>query len=122
LELLDAKDEEAAVAVEALDDVQLTANSADLLKQLKHSFMAQPKPIGIKSANLWTSLRIWAELIPSIDISNTSFALITVSPLSQDSLLECLQTVGSDRSGQQMPRLDSWLGKTASQKVGFRAI
>ncbi|MDF1776760.1 MAG: hypothetical protein P1V13_12055 [Rhizobiaceae bacterium] len=99
LELLDLKDEEATVAIEALDDVQLTANGSDLLEQLKHSFAAQPKPIDIKSANLWTTLRIWAEILPVIDISSTSFALITVAPLSQNSLLECLQTMGSDRSG-----------------------
>lgn len=98
LELLDAKDEEAAVAIEALDDVQLAANGTDLLEQLKHSFVTQPKPIDIKSANLWTTLRIWAELLPSIDMSITNFALITVAPLSQGSLLECLQAIDSDRS------------------------
>lgn len=42
LELLAAKDEEAAVAIEALDDVQIVANGTDLLEQLKHSFAAQP--------------------------------------------------------------------------------
>ena len=98
LELFDSKDDEAIVAIEALDDVQLTANGMDLLEQLKHSFVAQPKPIGIKSANLWTTLRIWAELLPSIEIAKTSFALITVAPLSEGSLLERLQVTGSDRS------------------------
>lgn len=102
LELFDTKDDEAAVAVEALDDVQLKANGTDILEQLKHSFAKQPKPIDIKSSNLWTTLRIWIELLPSIDISCTSFSLITVSPLSQDSLLKCLQTRGSDRSSLQV--------------------
>jgi len=98
LELLDAKDEEAAVAIEALDDVHLSSNGTDLFEQLKHSFEAQPKPIDIKSVNLWTTLRIWAELIPSVDMASTSFALITVAPLSKGSLLECLKSVDSDRS------------------------
>ncbi|WP_371225355.1 ABC-three component system protein [Roseovarius sp. 2305UL8-3] len=101
LELFDTKDDEAAVAIEALDDVQLTANGTDILEQLKHSFAKQPAPIDIKSTNLWTTLRIWAGLLTSVDISSTRFALITVAPLSQGSLLECLQTVGSDRSGLQ---------------------
>ncbi len=101
LELFNTTDDEAAVAIEALDDVQLTANGTDILEQLKHSLAKQPKPIDIKCTNLWTTLRIWAELLPSIDISNTSFALITVAPLSQNSLLDCLQTKGSDRSGLQ---------------------
>lgn len=98
LELLAAKDEEAAVAIEALDDIQLSANGTDLLEQLKHSFAEQPKSIDIKSVNLWTTLRIWAELVPSIDLSCTSFALVTVAPLTEHSLLECLQTEGSNRS------------------------
>ncbi len=101
LELLREKDEEAAVAIEALDDVQLTANGTDILEQLKHSFAKQPAPIDIKSTNLWTTLRIWADLLSSVDISSTRFALITVAPLSQGSLLECLQTIGSDRSALQ---------------------
>ncbi|MBO6899132.1 MAG: hypothetical protein JJ868_17315 [Shimia sp.] len=97
LELLNANDEEATVAIEALDDVQVTANGADLLEQLKHSFAEQPKPIDLKSTNLWSTLRIWAELLPSVDISTTSFALVTVAPLSETSKLHCLQTKGSDR-------------------------
>ncbi|KKN20626.1 hypothetical protein LCGC14_0933540 [marine sediment metagenome] len=101
LELFDTKDDDAAVAIEALDDVQLTANGTDILEQLKHSFAKQPTAIDIKSTNLWTTLRIWANLLPSVDLSSTSFALITVAPLSQGSLLECLQAIGSDRSGLQ---------------------
>lgn len=101
LELFDTKDDEATVAIEALDDVQLTANGTDILEQLKHSFAKQPTPIDIKSTNLWTTLRIWADLLPSVDISSTRFSLITVAPLSQGSLLECLQTAGSDRSELQ---------------------
>lgn len=98
LELLASNHDEAAVAIEALDDVQLKANGVDLLEQLKHSFATQPKPIDIKSVNLWTTLRIWAELLPSIDISCTCFALVTVAPLSESSSLECLQVEGSNRA------------------------
>ena len=39
LQLLETKDDEATVAVEALDDVQLKANGIDLLEQLKHSLL-----------------------------------------------------------------------------------
>jgi len=98
LKLLDAQDDEAAIAVEGLDDVQLSANGTDLLEQLKHSFAEQPKPISIKSVNLWTTLRIWAELVPSIDLSCTSLALVTVAPLTENSVLACLQTENSNRS------------------------
>lgn len=97
LELLDASDE-AAVAIEALDDIQLTDNGVDLLEQLKHSYADKPKPIDIKSVGLWTTLRIWAELLPAIDLSRTCFALVTVAPLSKSSSLKCLQTEGSNRT------------------------
>ena len=113
LELFDTKDDEAAVAIEALDDVQLTASGTDILEQLKHSLAKQPKPIDIKCANLWTTLRIWSELLPSIDISSTSFALITVAPLSQLDLSRFSAAPSSHLSGssfesQALPDSGLW--------------
>lgn len=101
LELFNTKDDEAVVAIEALDDVQLKANGTDILEQLKHSLAKKLQPVDIKSTNLWTTIRIWAELLPSIDLSSTSFVLVTVAPLSKGSLLKCLQTEGSNRSDLQ---------------------
>ncbi|GAB5510408.1 MAG: hypothetical protein Rhims3KO_18090 [Hyphomicrobiales bacterium] len=98
LQLLETKDDEAAIAVEALDDVHLRANGVDLLEQLKHSLDPNPKPLGRKSANLWMTIRIWCELLPTIDLKSTQFAIIAVAPIAEGSALCCLKTQGSDRS------------------------
>lgn len=98
LQLLEAKDDEAAIAVEALDDVQLTTNGIDLLEQLKHSLDPNPKPLSIKSVNLWTTLRVWCELLPGLDLNTTKFALVSVAPISDKSPLCSLKNEGSDRS------------------------
>ena len=98
LQLLETTDDEAAVAVEALDDIQLRANGVDLLEQLKHSLDPNPPPLSLKSVNLWTTLRIWCELLPSLDLESTKFALVAVAPISDTSPLCCLKVDGSDRS------------------------
>ncbi|WP_143747335.1 ABC-three component system protein [Marinibacterium profundimaris] len=98
LQLLETNDDEAAVAVEALDDVQLKANGVDILEQLKHSLVPNPKPLTIKSVNLWTTFRIWCELLPNLDLECTKFALIAVAPIASNSTLRCLETEGSDRA------------------------
>lgn len=98
LQLLETKDDEAAIAVEALDDVHLKSNGVDLLEQLKYSLNPNPKPLGIKSVNLWTTLRIWCELLPTIDLNSTRFALVVVAPIAKESQLYRLKTEDSDRS------------------------
>lgn len=98
LQLLETKDDEAAVAVEALDDVHLKANGVDLLEQLKHSLAPNLKPLSLKSVNLWSTLRIWCELLPTVDLESTRFALVAVAPIADTSPLCCLKTDGSDRS------------------------
>ena len=98
LQLLETKDDEAAVAVEALDDVQLKSNGIDLLEQLKHSLAPNPTPLTVKSLNLWATLRIWCEILPKLEIESTRFALIAVAPIADKSKLHSLKTEGSDRS------------------------
>lgn len=98
LQLLETTDDEAAVAVEALDDVHLKANGIDLLEQLKHSLDPNPKPLSHKSVNLWTTLRIWCDLLPTLDLESTRFALIAVAPIAEMSPLCSLIAEGSDRS------------------------
>lgn len=98
IELLDTKDDEAAIGVETLDDIHLQSQGLDLLEQLKHSLSLNPTPLDIKSGNLWTTLKIWAELLPSSDLDSTQFRLVTVAPIATSSSLNCLCTEGSDRA------------------------
>jgi len=98
IELMETKDDEAAIGVETLDDVHLKSQGIDLLEQLKHSLSLNPTPLDIKSVNLWATLRIWAELLPSTDLDITQFRLVTVASIATSSSLNCLCTEGSDRT------------------------
>jgi hypothetical protein len=53
LTLLNQTADDAAVAVERLDDVEIKADGHLLLYQLKHSISATPPDITLKSRALW---------------------------------------------------------------------
>jgi hypothetical protein len=51
--------DDAAVAVERLDDVELTADGRTLLYQLKHSLSVTPPPITLRARALWRTVKVW---------------------------------------------------------------
>lgn len=98
LELFASNDDEAAVAVEALDDIQLNLNGQTLIEQVKHSIKPNPSPITIKSKELWATLRIWCGLVPDVDLAAVRFVFICTTSIQEDSPLLVLEDDGSDRS------------------------
>jgi hypothetical protein len=95
-DLWETQDDDAAVAVEALDDIQLNLPGQTLIEQVKHSVQAVPPPITTSTLSLWKTLRIWCELLPKIDIANCRFVFVCTSPIEQSSSLNCLKVFGSD--------------------------
>ncbi|MCU1330164.1 MAG: hypothetical protein JWN34_5534 [Bryobacterales bacterium] len=97
--LLRAADNE-SVSIELTDDVTLhhsrsTLNSPEETRlQLAHSIRARMPELGLSSAKLWKTIRIWAsEYNP-----NERYFLITCAPICSE--LECLAG-DADRAGLQ---------------------
>lgn len=90
-------DDYATVCLERLDDVEIQANGQSLLTQLKHSMSGTPKPITLASSALWRTLRAWIDVLPSLDINQTCFQLVTVAPLGKSTPLSTLLDEGTDR-------------------------
>lgn len=99
LELFGSEDDEASVAVEALDDIQLNLENQTLIEQVKHSIKPNPTPISLKSKELWGTLRIWCGLLPKIEIESAWFVLVCTTAIQDGSPLITLQEEASDRSG-----------------------
>lgn len=95
--LLNQTADDAAVAVERLDDVEIKADGHLLLYQLKHSISATPPDITLKSRALWKTLKLWVDLLPSVTLADTSFHLVAVGAIAADSPLTALVADGSDR-------------------------
>lgn len=81
---------EAVIYLETLDDVVLKANGQTILEQLKHSLSNKPGAITVASVNLWTTLKAWIDVLPDLDLSNTSLHLVTVADISPTSPLKVL--------------------------------
>ena len=62
--IVKATDDDAAVCLERLDDVEVEINGQTLLNQLKHSLSKKPKPVTISSASLWKTLKAWIDVLP----------------------------------------------------------
>jgi hypothetical protein len=90
--------DDAAVGIEQLDDVELTADGQRLLYQLKHSISAIPSPITLKSRALWRTVKVWVDILPSLSLADTKFHLVTVSSIAGDSPLQALTDVDADRT------------------------
>jgi hypothetical protein len=88
----------AAVGVEQLDDVSLRVDGHNLLYQLKHSLSNAPPPISIKSKSLWKTVKIWADILPELTLSETTLHLVTVAKLAVDSPLISLIDLASERT------------------------
>lgn len=97
LTLLGQTADDAAVAVERLDDVEIKADGHLLLYQLKHSISTTPPNITIKSKALWKTLKVWVDLLPSVTLADTSFHLVAVGAIAANSPLTALLVNGENR-------------------------
>jgi hypothetical protein len=92
-----ASDDDAAVCLERLDDVEILANGQPLLAQLKHSLSKKPTPVTISSAALWKTFKAWIDVLPKLSLMETRFQLVTVAPLAVGSPLEPLLDTAASR-------------------------
>lgn len=90
--------DDAAVAIERLDDVELVADGNTLLYQLKHSISLTPPPVTLASRALWKTLKVWIDALPELTLSETTLHLVAIGSIPEDSPLRALLEVGSDRS------------------------
>ena len=97
-DLWETQNDDASVAVEALDDIQVNQPGLTLIEQVKHSLQPIQPAITLKSSALWKTLRIWCELLPCIDLKVNRFVFICTSPIDDHSSLNSLRTDGSDRT------------------------
>lgn len=95
--IVKATDDDAAVCLERLDDVEILANGQPLLTQLKHSLSKKPAPVTISSVSLWKTLKAWADVLPKLSLMETRFQLVTVAPLAAESPLEPLLDATASR-------------------------
>jgi hypothetical protein len=98
LTLLEQNTDNAAVGIEQLDDVELSTDGNKLLYQLKHSLMAAPSVITIKSKSLWRTVKVWVDILPRLTLSETTLHLVAVSNISSNSPLKALTVPGADRT------------------------
>ena len=98
LHIVKATDDDAAVCLERLDDVELQLNGQTLLNQLKHSLSKKPKPVTISSVSLWKALKAWIDVLPKVSLDDTKFQLVTVAPLPAGSPLKPLLEGSADRT------------------------
>jgi hypothetical protein len=96
--ILKATDDDAAVCLERLDDVEVEVNGQMLLNQLKHSLSKKPKPVTLSSVSLWKTLKAWIDVLPKVSLNDTRFQLVTVAPLPAGSPLEPLLDVTAPRA------------------------
>ena len=96
--IVKATDDDAAVCLERLDDVEVKVNGQTLLNQLKHSLSKKPKPVTISSVALWKTLKAWIDVLPRVNLNDTRFQLVTVAPLSAGSPLEPLLNEDAPRT------------------------
>lgn len=91
--LLSIKNDSAHVCIEAEDDFTLIQENGTLtLAQVKKT----SKELGIKSSDLWRTLRIWSTYIKKHNIGNTSFIFLTTSQLQNQSSLRYLMHEHAD--------------------------
>lgn len=98
LTLLEQNTDDAAVAIEQLDDVELKADGQTLLYQLKHSIQSAPPPITLKARSLWRTVKVWSDVLPGVSLSETTLHLVSVGGVSPDSPLTVLTDPEADRA------------------------
>ncbi|HEU5207978.1 MAG TPA: ABC-three component system protein [Longimicrobiales bacterium] len=97
--LLRTDSDDACIVLEQLDDVVLTVDGRELLHQLKHSMAAVPPPVTIQSPSLWRTIKVWADALPRLSLSEATFHLVTVAGVAHSSPLEALLDPTTDREG-----------------------
>jgi hypothetical protein len=97
LTLLGQDTDDAAVAIERLDDIQLQVDGHKLFYQLKHSISAAPPAITLKSRALWRTVKVWVDILPAVTLSETTLHLVAVGAIPADSPLKALTTSDTDR-------------------------
>lgn len=95
--LIEFDSDDAAVAVERLDDVELVADQQTLLLQLKHSLSETPPSVTVASRALWKTLKVWIDTLPQLSMAETTLHLVAVGQVSAGSPLQALLHDGSDR-------------------------
>lgn len=106
LTLLSQSADDAAVAVERLDDVELKANGQNLLFQLKHSIQDNPPPVTLASVALWKTLRVWIDALPLVSLADTTFHLVSVGKVPANSPLVALCDMQGDRESLLKAMID----------------
>lgn len=96
--IVKATDDDAAVCLERLDDVEVKVNGQTLLNQLKHSLSKKPKPVTISSVSLWKTIKAWIDVLPKVSLNDTRFQLVTVAPLPAGSPLVPLLDEATSRA------------------------
>lgn len=89
--------DDAAIAIEQLDDIELKADGQKLLFQLKHSMKSKPVAVGIKSRALWRTVAVWVDILAKISLAETSLHLVTVGGILAADPLEALLDPDDDR-------------------------
>ncbi|WP_437277193.1 ABC-three component system protein [Sorangium sp. So ce375] len=97
LTLLERSTDDAAIAIEQLDDVELKADGQTLLFQLKHSIRPTPPPITLKSRALWRTMKVWIDALPGLTLSETTFHLVAVAGIPRGSPFTALTSLAADR-------------------------
>lgn len=85
--IVKAIEDDAAVCLERLDDVEIALNGRSLLVQLKHSLSEKPAGVSLASVALWKTLKAWIDVLPKVSLDDTHFQLVTVAPLPPGSVL-----------------------------------
>ena len=98
LTLLGQDTDNASVAIEQLDDVELKTNGHTLLYQLKHSMAPDPPVITLKSRSLWRTMKAWIDILPTVTLSEATFHLVAGCGISSDSPLNVLSDSDTDRA------------------------
>jgi len=97
LTLISQTTDDAAVAIERLDDLELKANGQTLLYQLKHSVQENPPPVTLACVALWKTIKVWIDAIPLVSLADTTFCLVSVGSVPRDSPLTALCDTQADR-------------------------
>ncbi|UZK68788.1 hypothetical protein OKW76_12160 [Sphingomonas sp. S1-29] len=108
--------DDAAIAIEQLDDIELKVDGQKLLFQLKHSMKAKPAAVGIKSRALWRTVAVWVDILPKISLAETSLHLMTVGGILAADPLEALLDPEDDREA-----LTAAMAKEAQRVLNERA-
>lgn len=95
--LMEQDTDNAAIAVEQLDDIDLKVDGQTLLFQLKHSVISTPPSITIKSRALWRTMKVWIDALPRLTLSETTFHLVTVASIQSDSVMTALTSLDTNR-------------------------